>query len=163
MTGAIVICIGNPFRRDDGVASAVAECLRPRVPDGATVVELDGEPARLVEAWADAELAVIVDAARSGARPGHIRRIEVDAGVAVPAGSRASTHGQSVGDALELGRALDRMPVRLVIHAVEGADFGAGPGLTAAVAAAVPDVVAGVLDELAGALAAGPEPRGRAG
>ena len=144
-----MICIGNPFRRDDGVAGAIAERLRFRLPAGAAVVELDGEPARVVEAWDDVDLAVVVDAARSGVDPGQVRRIEVDADVVLPAGPRTSTHGQSLADALLLGRALGRMPRRLVVHAVEGDDFGHGPGLSAMVAAAVPGVADGVLAELA--------------
>ena len=156
MTGpVVVVCLGNPFRRDDGVAGAVADRLRPCLPAGVRLVELDGEPTRLVDAWTGADLAVVIDAARSGAVPGSVRRIEVTIGELVPAGRPTSTHGYSVGDALDLGRALDRMPTRLVVHAVEGADFGEGPGLSEAVAAAVPRVVAAVLADLA-------EPRGTA-
>ncbi len=162
MTGAIVICIGNPFRRDDGVASAVARWLRPRLPTGVDLVELDGEPARLVEAWDGADLAAIVDAARTGADAGHVQLIEVDADVTLPTGPRTSTHGQSLADALQLGRTLGRLPRRLVVHAVEGADFGHGPGLTATVAAAVPKVAEGVLAELAAAVP-GREARERTG
>jgi hydrogenase maturation protease len=148
VTGPVVVCIGNLFRRDDGVAAAVAEQLRTTLPARVRLVEQDGEPARLVDAWAGAELAVLVDAVRSGAVPGTVRRIEVASDGLVPPRRPTSTHGYSVGDALQLGRALDRMPVRLVVHAIEGADFGDGPGLSDAVAAAVPDVVAAVLADL---------------
>ena len=43
MTATVVLCVGNPFRRDDGVASAVAGLLRSALPEGVPVVELDGE------------------------------------------------------------------------------------------------------------------------
>jgi hydrogenase maturation protease len=152
VTGTIVICIGNPFRRDDGVAAAVAVRARHALPPAVRVVELDGEPARVVEAWAGAELAIVVDAARSGARAGAIRRIEVatgekGAGRGLPASRPASSHGYALGDALELGRALGRVPARLVAFAVEGGDFADGPGLSDAVARAVPDVAARVVEE----------------
>jgi hydrogenase maturation protease len=51
--------------------------------------------------------------------------------------SPVSSHGLSLGDAIGLARALDRMPERLILHAVEAADFRLGVGFTPAVAAAV--------------------------
>ena len=51
-------------------------------------------------------------------------------------------------DALELGRALGRAPRRVIVIGVEGAAFGMGDPLTAAVAAALDGVAASVLEEL---------------
>jgi hydrogenase maturation protease len=53
-----------------------------------------------------------------------------------------------------LARALDRLPGRLVVLAVEGADFGAGTGLSAPVAAAVDGVVRRVPTQVQGPPAA---------
>lgn len=153
MTATVVLCVGNPFRRDDGVASAVAGLLRGALPEGVPVVELDGEPSRIVDAWAGAGLAIVVDAARSGTAPGSVRRVEIaggdgaDRGAAagpLPATRQASSHGASLGEAVALGRALGRLPGRLVIYAVEASDLGAGPGLSDPVARAVPAVAARV-------------------
>lgn len=153
MTTSVVLCVGNPFRRDDGVASAVAKLLRGRLPTGVPVVELDGEPSRIVDAWAGAGLAIVVDAARSGATPGSVRRVEVAGGDRVerwmavgppPASRQASSHGASLAEAVALGRALGRLPARLVLYAVEAGDLGTGPGLSDPVARAVPTVAARV-------------------
>ena len=43
-----------------------------------------------------------------------------------PASFRSSTHAFGVGDAVELARALGRLPRRVVVYGVEGADFAAG-------------------------------------
>ena len=59
---------------------------------------------------------------------------------------RSSTHAFGVADAVELARALDRLPERLDVYAIEGASFAAGAPLSPAVAAAI--------DELADLLAA---------
>ncbi|HEU6446448.1 MAG TPA: hypothetical protein VFL61_15450, partial [Gaiellaceae bacterium] len=67
MSRTIVLCIANPFRHDDGVASAVAELARRTLPSDVQVLELDGEPARIVDAWAGSDLAIVIDAARSNA------------------------------------------------------------------------------------------------
>jgi hydrogenase maturation protease len=148
MSGTVVLCIGNPFRHDDGVASAVAERVRRSLSSHVPIVELDGEPARVVDAWTGSDLAIVIDAARSDVPPGSIRRIEVGANELVVAARPASSHGYALGDAVELGRALGRLPARLVVFAVEGLDFSEGPGLTGAVARAVPDVVDRVVGEV---------------
>ena len=54
---------------------------------------------------------------------------------------RSSTHAFGVGDAVELARALGRLPERVVVYGIEGADFTAGAGLSTQVAAAVQRVV----------------------
>jgi hydrogenase maturation protease len=154
--GTVVLGVGSLFRRDDGVGEVIAHQVRARLAatarDQATVVALDGEPARLVELWDGAPLAVVIDAARSGGAAGQVRRTEVrpPAGAAAlghPAPT-ASTHGAGVAEALALGTALQRLPHRLVVYAVEGTDFGDGPGLSPAVAACVPRVVEQVLAEV---------------
>ena len=75
----VVIGVGNPFRRDDGVGWAVAGALEPEVgpvvgPEVGPVegTLLDGEPARLLDVWAGADHAIVVDAVRSGATPGAV-------------------------------------------------------------------------------------------
>ena len=76
----VVIGVGNEFRRDDGAGPAVVARLRDLAPPGVRLVVTDGEPARLVEAWTGAALAVVVDAVRAEpARPGTVHRFAVDA------------------------------------------------------------------------------------
>jgi hydrogenase maturation protease len=57
---------------------------------------------------------------------------------------RSSTHAFGLPEAIELGRALERLPSQLLVYAIEGRDFSAGQGLTEDVAAAV-KAVAGEL------------------
>ena len=153
---AVVIGVGNPFRRDDGVGAAVAERLRPVLPVSwrVEVKALDGEPTRLIDAWYGAGLAVVVDAGRWGAAPGTIARSEVGtaSGEGEPVlvrGGGSSTHGAGLAQAIAIARTLGRLPGRLVVYAVEGGDFGDGPGLSPAVEAALDTVVARVREEIA--------------
>lgn len=143
----VLIGLGNPFRRDDGVGHIVAEAARARVGDDVTVVELDGDPARMIEAWDGAELAVVVDAVASGSAPGTLHRVE-DTADLPPGTSNPSSHGLGVTEAVALGRALGRCPDRLVVHGVEVDDTGDGEGLSDVVAAAVPALVDRVVAEL---------------
>ena len=63
-------------------------------------------------------------------------------------GRAASSHGLGLDDAIALAVALDRMPARLIVHAIEAGDLTQGPGLTPPVAAAVGAVATAVLDDL---------------
>jgi sulfhydrogenase subunit alpha len=146
----VVIGIGNEFRRDDGAGPAVIGQLRGQVPSGVELVITDGEPTRLIDAWTGAALAVVVDAVRvSGPQPhpGQVHRFAVDR---PGTGTRqaASSHGFGLDDAVALATALDRMPGRLIVHAIEAADLAQGTGLTPAVAAAVDVVARAILDDL---------------
>ena len=144
----VVIGVGNEFRRDDGAGPAVVARLRDLAPPGVRLVITDGEPTRLIEAWAGAALAVVVDAVRAAPpRPGTIHRFVVD-GPGTRTGRAASSHGFGFDDAIRLAVALDRMPARLIVHAIEAADLTQGPGLTPPVAAAVDAVATAVLADL---------------
>ncbi|MFI9201593.1 hydrogenase maturation protease [Streptomyces sp. NPDC053048] len=153
-----VIGVGNEFRRDDGVGPMVVARLREHaahggLPAGIRLVCSDGEPGRLIGLWEGAELAVVVDAAHAHpGHPGRIHRLELDGYKAWPAGT-ASSHGLGLGEAVELARALDRMPRRLIVYAVEGADGSLGTGLTPAVNAAVEPLTERVQQEIARHLA----------
>ena len=144
----VVIGVGNEFRRDDGAGPAVVTSLQGRVPAGVELVLTDGEPARLIEAWTGAALAVVVDAVRADPpRPGRVHRFLLDRPLAGPTRT-ASSHGFGLDDAVRLALALDRMPGRLVVHAVEAADLSQGQGLTPLVAAAVDDLARAVLSDV---------------
>jgi len=128
----VVLGVGNPWRRDDGLGPAIVAWLRKRgeLPAPVEVRTVRGEPLELLAAWEGADLAVVIDAASTGAPPGTLTRIDVVPGRdghPLPArlGS-ASTHGLGLADAVELGRTLGRLPKKLVILAVEGEDFGWG-------------------------------------
>jgi len=67
---------------------------------------------------------------------------------AIGVGGPVSSHGLGLDDAVGLGRALDRMPGRLIVHAVEAGDLGQGAGLTPAVAATIDTLAAAVRHDL---------------
>jgi hydrogenase maturation protease len=136
----IVIGVGNAFRGDDGAGLAVAGRLRELSPEGIDVREVDGDASALVHAWSDADRVVVVDAAASGATPGTVRRFDACSGPLPASHVRSSTHAFGVPDAVELGRALGRLPRSLEVYAIEGASFEAGEPLTPAVMRAVDEV-----------------------
>jgi hydrogenase maturation protease len=139
-----VVGVGNAVRADDAVGLAVARELRGTLPADVDVVEREGEPTSLIDAWDGAEAVWLVDAVSSGAPPGTVHRVDA-AREPLPAGfGRTSTHHFGLPEAVELARAMDRLPERLVVYGVEGASFETGDALTPDVAAAV----AGVADAI---------------
>ena len=142
----MVIGIGNEWREDDAAGLEVARRLRRRAVAGLTVIEEEGEPAGLIEAWAGADRVLVVDAVRSGAAPGTVHRLDPRMEPLPPALFHDSTHALGVAEALELARTLDRLPEHVGVYGIEGGRFGVGRGLSEPVAAAVERVV----EELAG-------------
>lgn len=153
----VVIGVGNEYRRDDGFGPVVAARLAQlRETDHrlstVDITASDGEPTRLIDLWTGAELAVVVDAVHDGCDHGGHRYELVlddrgdDALAGLAADRSASSHGISLGSTVELGRALGRLPRRLVVVAVGGTEFGFGTGLTPEVAAEVEPVVERVRD-----------------
>jgi hydrogenase maturation protease len=144
----VVIGVGNAYRSDDGVGLAIAEQVRTRVGDDVEVVECEQEPTRLLDAWRGAGVALVVDACSSGERPGTVHRFDVSTAPLPDRVLRSSTHAFGVGDAVELARALSRLPERVVVYGVEGADFEAGTTLSPAVESVVERVANEVVREL---------------
>lgn len=159
----IVIGVGEEFLHDDGVGPAVVAELRRlaaagRVPREVRLTTAFGEPTELIELWRGAELAIVVDAAaadpQAGLVAGETMRWEVATGMEAPdvpliAPNPTATHALGPGAAIALAGVLDRLPGRLVLFAVVGADFSLGPGLSAPVAAAVRRVARDIATELA--------------
>ena len=134
MTGAVVIGIGNAFRRDDGIGPAVAAQLAAR---GVSAVTCAAEPTAILDAWAGSALAVLVDAAGGGV-PGRIRQCTIEDLADV---APVSSHDLGLRQTYELGLMLGRAPGALVVVTVDVADTGHGVGLSPAVADALPGAV----------------------
>jgi hydrogenase maturation protease len=149
--GRLLIGLGNELRGDDVAGLLVARAAQRRRPAGIDVIEREGEPIDLIADWERAQAVVVADAVASGGRPGRVHRIDATAAPLPAAFAGPSTHALGLADAIELARALDRLPVRLVVFGIEGAGFVAGAEPAPAVAAAADAVAAEALAELGGA------------
>lgn len=157
MRRVVVVGVGNAFRRDDGVGLAVLAAARPSLPPGVTAVESDGEPTRMLDAWNDAEVVVVVDAVRADAPAGTIHHFELDDAARVTSRASGGTHGLGLGEAARLGATLGRLPARVIVVGIEPADLDDGPGLSVPVAAVVPEAVRVLVREVEACLTM-PEP-----
>jgi hydrogenase maturation protease len=136
---ATVTGVGNAWRRDDGVGPAVVALLAEHPPSDVLLTTCDGDPARLIEIWSQANLAVVVDSlVCDSPEPGRIHRIVLAGNL--PANPQQGTHGIGIPEAAELAAALGLAPDRFVVLAVEVSDVGHGHGLTDEVAASLAEL-----------------------
>lgn len=146
----VIVCCGNPLAGDDGVGSRIARglerALRER-PDlcGKNVLLVDaGTPGLgLIDLIRGRDLAIVVDAVKSGSPPGTVITGRVEE--TIPKLRRGwSLHSLGVTESLELGRLVepDDMPRDILFVGVEVGDATPGKiGLTPPVEAAVPRAI----------------------
>lgn len=148
MTSTIVIGVGHPYRRDDAVGLAVLDRLAMRHPAEMTLVASSGEATELIHAWDGADTAIIIDAVQfDAAQPGRVRRIVLDPGATAGPGPMTTTtsHSLRFGEVIALAQALDRLPAKMIVYAVEVRDVEFGQGLSEPVEAAAAQVVEQIL------------------
>lgn len=150
MNAVTVVGIGNRARGDDAAGPCVIELLEQDPPPGTRLLSAAGDMLALFDLWNGADEVILVDAMAPGGRPGRVLRVDAgEAALDAALGNFASSHAFNLAEAIELARALGRLPPRLVIYGIEGEHFehGSPPGAT--VQAAVVAVGARIRAEVA--------------
>ena len=129
-----VIGCGHADRGDDAAGILVARRLRGWGVDAR-------ETNALLDAWEPGDSIVVVDAMLSGREVGAIATWD-GGDVPVEQPFRVSSHGLGLTDAIRLAKALDRLPARLRVYAIEGKRFDVGSGVSPEVAQAIETVSA---------------------
>lgn len=143
----VVIGVGSDLRGDDAVGLEVARAVRERAPATWRVVESSGECSGLLDLWQGADLAIVVDAAAVPAAPGIVFRLDGLRDPVPASGAVHSTHGAGIPEAIALGKKLGRLPQRLTVYAIVGANFEFGAEISPAVQRAIPGVAGQILGE----------------
>ena len=144
-----MIGVGSRERGDDA-----AGLLAARVPAHARAGRASRSsaaaptPCRCFDAWEGAERVWLVDAVMSGAAAGTVHRIDAAREPLLPRPRCRSTHGLGVAEAVELARALGRLPRSLVVFGIEGASFPVGGWPSADVRAGARRAAAAIAAEL---------------
>lgn len=146
----LILGIGNPILRDDGIGPRVISELQGRVISPAvTLAETSLAGMSLVEVLSGYTHAIIIDAIQTGQSPGTLYRLTPDSFQSV--GTEViSQHRIGILEALSCGKDLGlEMPEEVVFIAVEADDIHTfGEGLTPAVEQTVPAAVGAVMAEL---------------
>jgi len=126
----LFIGIGNRYRRDDGAALVLADRLRALGLPDLTVMEATDDVIRLVDFWMQYGHVIVADAVLTGEEPGTLHRRDPLAYPLPRHWFGVSSHQLGVVEAIELGRAMKRLPAKMSFIGIEGSDFGQGEGLT---------------------------------
>ena len=101
-----------------------------------------------LETWEATRMVILIDAAISGAEPGTMCRFNVNS-QPVPMGfCFHSTKAFGIAEARELARALQQLPMSLIVYTIVGKHSFAGISLSPEVAEAAKKVVAQVMLEV---------------
>jgi len=149
----LILGCGNPDRSDDAAGLLVARRLRDL---GIDAHEHRGESLALVEEWTGGEEVILVDAIMSGAPCGSVRVWDASRDRLPPDLFPCSTHALGVAEAVELARALGRLPARLTIYGIEAARFEPGGAVSPEVLDAVERVSRRIAAQFTCVLAASP-------
>jgi len=126
----------------------VADLLRTAgLPKDIEIREHWGEAGDLLDHWHDAELVILVDAARSDA--GTLHRFDARRTPLPRDLFHSSTHRFGVAEAVELARVLGRLPQQIRIYAIEGRSFALGAELSPEVQNAAGRLAEGISGDLA--------------
>ena len=145
--GVLVAGIGSMCRCDDAIGLIIARKLAPRVSSSIEIREISGEGSALMELWRGRRTVIVAGAISSDARTGTIYRFNAGEDE-IPSGLFIPPDAFGLGEAIELGRALDELPARLLVYGVRGKNFGHGIGLSERVVAAADRVVEYILEDL---------------
>jgi hydrogenase maturation protease len=141
--GLRIIGCGTFDRGDDAAGLLVARRLQAL---GVEAVEQSGESASLMDCWSGFEHVVLVDATAPGGRPGHTSVWNAHAGKLPKDVLACSTHAFGVREAVELARAMNRLPENFFIYCIEGKQFSVGSPLSPEVEHAVGSVAQQLLE-----------------
>lgn len=148
MAPLCVIGIGSPHG-DDQVGWRAAEWLSGMgLPlSGCTVLTSAVGLEAILAALAAAEAVIFIDAVRSGAQPGTLHRFTL-MDLPAPAAKGLSSHALDPAQALDLTEALYGRRPACIIYGAEAACTEPGAPFSAAVEAALPELVRRVMSEL---------------
>ncbi len=126
-----IIGIGNANCGDDAAGCLVAEALRGRDLSAVQILNASGEPADLLEKFPTDGVLIFVDAMAEVAECGRIRKMDTsNDALPIDAFSSYSTHGMGLPEAIEMARALGRLPPAVIVYGIEGRNFQPGDPLS---------------------------------
>ncbi len=143
-----LLCLANPNRGDDAFSWIVADQL---INEGETlfsVIKSSGDITDLLDIFSSHRKVIVLDAMETD---DSVPIMKWDAKKeSLPASlSGTSSHVLGVGQAIELSRALDKLPDELIVVGVKGVNFQMGKELSSGMRSTIPEVIAYIRQEFA--------------
>ncbi len=154
----VIIGVGQTLRGDDGAGLAAVQLWQRIYPPSTDLpsvrVELAELPGlSLIDLFMGTDAAILVDAVRSGAKPGCIHLIS-ESDLAAFESSSGSAHGMGVAESLALGRRLypEKMPADIILIGIEASAIELGEMLSPEVKYAIQQAARSIEEQLQGLL-----------
>lgn len=155
MKETIVIGLGNPLMRDEGIGVALIEKLieldqAGKIPNAETIELYDGGCGGMymLHKIAGRKKAILIDCALMGTEPGTIRRFTPDQVETVKKLAHLSLHEVDLLKVIELSRQLGECPDEVVFFGIEPEKIEQQQGLTAAIEARQEEYITVLVKEL---------------
>jgi hydrogenase maturation protease len=147
-TELLILGLGNILCEDDGLGIAAVDVLRQeyRIPEEVRLLDGGTLGLSLLSHMRQGEATILVDAIQADAPPGTLIRLDGEQ-VAPAVRSRLSVHQIGVADLLDALRLLDEFPRQIPLLALVPESMELAVKLSPAVAAALPQLVAAVVEE----------------
>ena len=143
-----VIGVGNVWRGDDAIGLLAARRLRDRLGSSLEIVEAEGDGLALLDLMEGVDHLILIDAVKGEGRPGMIIRLDLSKesrwGTVVP----CSTHAMGVADAIDLARAMRRLPKQIILYGIEIESVDSGASLSGSVCEGLDNIVEQVIQEV---------------
>ena len=132
MKPVLIICLGNPLMRDEGVGIRLASELSNHLDDNpdVEVMDLGTGGLSVIHAIEGRGKIIFVDCAIMGQTPGLINRFTPEQVRSKKVRMRYSMHECDLLNTLKLSRSLGQCPDDIVIFGIEPKEIAHGEGLT---------------------------------
>jgi hydrogenase maturation protease len=137
----LVLGVGNPFRRDDGIGPAVIQRLHADTHlEGIDLLDGGIDGFSLIDHIQGYAKVLVVDAVEMGEQPGAIRVFTPDEAIVKIQADALSTHGFGLAEVLAFMQKLDMRPeVRII--GIQANDVTVGEGMSPEVSSRIDDVL----------------------
>ena len=150
MKPTLIICLGNPLMRDEGIGVRLEPELSSRLaghPD-VEVCDLGTGGLTIMHAMTGRERVVFVDCALMGEAPGAMRRFTPEEVFSTKIKTRYSLHEGDLLDTLRLSQTLGECPDDIVIFGIEPRQVAPGQELSEELEHKIPHYVETILKEI---------------
>jgi hydrogenase maturation protease len=145
-----VIGVGNAWRGDDAVGLQAVRRLRDRLGPSVEVIEAEGNGLAILDLMEGIDHIILIDAVKGGGRTGTTVRLDLSTESRWGTVAPCSTHAMGIADAIDLARALGRLPKQLILYGIEIESIDSGASLSGSVREGLDSVVEQVYQEARG-------------
>ncbi|MDZ4856866.1 MAG: hydrogenase maturation protease [Nitrospirota bacterium] len=146
----LVIGVGNAWRGDDAVGLQAARRLRVSLGPSVEVIDAEGDGLAILDLMEGIDHVILIDAVKGGGQPGTTVRLDLSVGSRWGTVVPCSTHAMGIADAIDLARALGRLPKQIILYGIEIESVESGAPISDAVREGLDIVVEQVYREVRG-------------